>query len=85
MRLVFFELVHEHHRTREGDMLLAVQFKVDCQVLRALFLMAFFDAKACDQNLLVQDLVDPKFLTIEDYLLSEITKPFRHGQAPKIA
>lgn len=85
VRLVFLELVHQHNRASESDVLLAFQHEVNSEILRAFLLMAFFDFVSSDQDLFVQDLVEPKLLTIEDFFLREIPESFRHEQAPEIA
>lgn len=78
MRFIFLQLVHQHDRARESDVLLTFQLEVNREILRAFLLVAVLDFVSSDQDFFVQDLIEPELLPVECFFFGEVSEPFRH-------
>ena len=76
MRFIFLQLVHQHDRARESDVLLTFQLEVNREILRAFLLVAVLDFVSSDQDFFVQDLIEPELLPVECFFLRGIA-PFQ--------
>jgi hypothetical protein len=65
MRFIFLQLVHQHDRARESDMLLAFKLEVNREILSAFLLVTVFDLVSSNQDFFVQDFVKPELLSVE--------------------